>query len=359
MAEIVGVKRDPVGNVMVLDQSRLPKEEKWLSLSSAEDVADAIRRNTLLGSSAIGIAAAYGLACGARKLEDIGFEEEWNRMCANMAATRPTAPDLFRCIEAMKREVSEHRGTHPALLERLTLRADELQSARMALDSAISDMGDEFIKTGEKILLHGSTGALATGGFGMSLGAIKCAKANGKQVSVIIAEARPDMAGGRVGAYEALKSGIKTAVCCDSAVGHVLEQKMVESVIVDAIKVAGNGDVAASVGTYPIAALCRHHNIPFYVMAALNTVDVSSPSADAFMTEERSALLVREIGPGRSSMQVVHKAASLINPTFDRTPAEMITAIITEEGAVTPDEHGGFVDGLREKLQVARSKSTA
>lgn len=117
-------------------------------LPLTSQVADAIRRNTLLGSSIIGIAAAYGLACGARKLEDIGFEEEWNRMCANMAATRPTAPDLFRCIEVMKREVSEHRGTHPALLERLTLRADELQSARMALDSAISDMGDEFIKTG-------------------------------------------------------------------------------------------------------------------------------------------------------------------------------------------------------------------
>lgn len=111
-------------------------------------VADAIRRNVLLGSSGIGIAAAYGLACGARKLEDIGFEEEWNRMCANMAATRPTAPDLFRCIEAMKREVSEHRGTHPALLEALTMRADELQSARMALDSAISDQADRFIKSG-------------------------------------------------------------------------------------------------------------------------------------------------------------------------------------------------------------------
>jgi hypothetical protein len=111
-------------------------------------VADAIRRNTLLGSSAIGIAAAYGLACGAKKLEDIGFEEEWNRMCANMAATRPTAPDLFRCIEVMKREVTEHRGTHPALLERLTLRADELQSSRMALDNAIAEQGDEFIKSG-------------------------------------------------------------------------------------------------------------------------------------------------------------------------------------------------------------------
>lgn len=134
---------------------------------------------------------------------------------------------------------------------------------------------------------------------------------------------------------------------------------MVDSVIVDAIKVAGNGDVAATVGTYPIAALCRHHNIPLYVMATLNTVDVSSPSADAFMTEERTALLVREIGPGRSSMQVVHKSASLVNPTFDRTPAEMITAIITEEGAVTPDEHGAFVDGLREKLQLARAKSAA
>jgi methylthioribose-1-phosphate isomerase len=200
-------------------------------------VADAIRRNVLLGSSGIGIAAAYGLACGARKLEDIGFEEEWNRMCANMAATRPTAPDLFRCIEAMKREVSEHRGTHPALLEALTMRADELQSARMALDSAISDQADRFIKSGvrppaslaplfalctrvhstptcfrlqDKILLHGSTGALATGGFGVSLGAIKCAKANGKAVSIVIAEARPDMSGGRVAAYEALK-GCATA----------------------------------------------------------------------------------------------------------------------------------------------------
>lgn len=152
-------------------------------------------------------------------------------------------------------------------------------------------------------------------------------------------------------------SGIKTAVCCDSAVGHVLQQKMVDCVIVDAIKVAGNGDVAGNVGTYPIAALCHHHNIPFYVMAALNTVDVSSPSADAFMNEERTALMVREVGPGRASTQVVHKSASLINPTFDRTPAEMITAIITEEGAATPDAGGKFVDSLREKLQVARARS--
>jgi methylthioribose-1-phosphate isomerase len=127
---------------------RLRRRATLIRFSPSVQVADAIRRNVLLGSSGIGIAAAYGLACGARKLEDIGFEEEWNRMCANMAATRPTAPDLFRCIEAMKREVSEHRGTHPALLERLTLRADELQSARMALDTALSDQGDEFIKSG-------------------------------------------------------------------------------------------------------------------------------------------------------------------------------------------------------------------
>lgn len=155
----------------------------------------------------------------------------------------------------------------------------------------------------------------------------------------------------------AICSGIKTAVCCDSAIGHVLEQKMVDSVFVDAIRVAGNGDLAANPGTYPIAAICKLHNIPFYVMATLSTVDVSSPSADAFMTEERSALMLREVGPGRASTQVVHKSASLINPTFDRTPAQMITAIITEEGVAMPDASGRFVDSLREQLQAGRARS--
>jgi len=168
-------------------------------------VADAIRRNVLLGSSAIGIAAAFGLAVGARKIEDMGFEEvrsrepglraaavalsahaavsvlpqEWNRMCANMAATRPTAPDLFRCIDAMKREVTNHQGSHPALIERLTTRADELQQARTALDLRLADEGAAFIKDKMRVLVQGNTGALATGGFGMSFGAVKRAKADG------------------------------------------------------------------------------------------------------------------------------------------------------------------------------------
>lgn len=278
-------------------------------------------------------------------------------MCANMAATRPTAPDLFKCIEAMKREVAEHRGTHPALLERLTLRADELQADRYALDSALADQGNEFIKEGMKILLHGSSGALATGGFGMSLGAVKASKNSGKQgVSVVIVEARPDMAGGRVGAYEALKSGIKTAVCADSAVGHVLQQKLVDCVIVDAMKVAGNGDAACAAGTYQIAVLCQLVNIPFYVMTTCASVDVSSPSADVFITAEKNAAMLRQVGPGRSAVTVIHKSASLINPAFDRTPAAMITAIITEEGPAMPAQNGQFVDALREKLQVARAK---
>jgi methylthioribose-1-phosphate isomerase len=278
-------------------------------------------------------------------------------MCANMAATRPTAPDLFKCIEQMKREVTEHRGTHPALLERLTLRADELQSSRYTLDNAIAEQGEAFIKPGMKILLHGSSGALATGGFGTALGAVKASKNNGKGgVSLVIAESRPDMAGGRVCAYEALKFGIKTAVCADSAVGHVLQQKVVDCVIVDAMKVAGNGDTACAPGCYPIAALCKLHNIPFYVMATCANIDVSSPSSDAFITEERSGIMLREVGTGRSAVTVVHKAASLINPTFDRTPANMITAIITEEGPATPDQHGNYVESLREKLQASRAR---
>ena len=171
-------------------------------------------------------------------------------------------------------------------------------------------------------------------------------------MSVVIAESRPDLAGGRVGAYEALKSGVKTTVCTDAAVGHVISQRMVDAVFVDAIKVAGNGDVAGNTGTYPLALLCKQNDIPFYVICGLANVDVSSPNDMAFVDEEKSAGLMRQVGAGRSALPVVAKGAALINPTFDRTACSLVSAIITEEGVALPDDRGKFVDSLREKLSV-------
>ena len=177
-------------------------------------------------------------------------------------------------------------------------------------------------------------------------------------MSVVIAESRPDLAGGRVGAYEALKSGVKTTVCTDAAVGHVISQRMVDAVFVDAIKVAGNGDVAGNTGTYPLALLCKQNDIPFYVICGLANVDVSSPNDMAFVDEEKSAGLMRQVGAGRSALPVVAKGAALINPTFDRTACSLVSAIITEEGVALPDDRGKFVDSLREKLSVRTAPSS-
>lgn len=346
--------------IQVLDQTKLPGAETWVTLSTCEQVADAIRRNVVMGSSAIGILAAFGLALGARGIEEHAFEEEWNHLCANMVATRPTAPDLFRCIEQMKRTVTSHRGTHGALIDLLHEKAAELLSARTTLDRLMGEMGEGLIEGGMRVLLHGNSGALGTGGYGTALGLVKTAVSRGKTVKVIIAEARPDMQGGRVCAWEAASCGLSTSVCVDAAVGHVVTQDLIDVVVVEAQKVAANGDVAANIGVFTIAAVCQHHNIPFYVVAPMSVVDVSVPSAKFFLDEKKAPMLLKEVSGGRgtTAVKVVPDNVAYINPASDRTPAEMVTAFITEEGVLTPDESGSFVDTLREKLTAYRAART-
>jgi methylthioribose-1-phosphate isomerase len=331
------------GILKMIDQRLLPAEEVWLEFSDYREVAEAIRTMVVRGAPAIGVAAAFGAALGARSIVAASFEEfmaEFEQVCAVLAATRPTAVNLFWALERMKTCARAHAPLAGADLKaRLLAEAVEIAAEDERLNRTMGKNGEPLIPDGGRILTHCNAGALATGGYGTALGVIRAAVEAGKKVAVFADETRPWLQGSRLTAWELMQDHIPVTLICDNMAGHLMSKGEIDCVIVGADRIAANGDTANKIGTYTVAILAREHGIPFYVAAPLSTVDLAIPDGSHIPIEERAAREVTHSG----DRQLAPAGVAVRNPAFDVTPARYITAIITERGVVK----GEYVEGLK------------
>jgi methylthioribose-1-phosphate isomerase len=286
----------------LLDQRFLPDEERWLRCETPDQVADCISTLAVRGAPAIGIAAAYAMALAG---------EDRERAAELLRATRPTAVNLAWAIDQVL-----------AAPDALT-RARELHRAQDEADRRLAGLGAARFSPGDRALTHCNAGALATGGYGTAGGVLRAAWEQGRLRQVWVDETRPLLQGARLTSYELARAGIPYRVITDSSAGTLMARGMVDRVVVGADRIAANGDVANKVGTYPLAVLAARHGVPFYVAAPLSTVDPHTPDGGAIPIEERDAV---EVAPGLPAL----------NLAFDVTPAELVTAIVTEAGVLEP-----------------------
>jgi methylthioribose-1-phosphate isomerase len=329
--------------IVMIDQRKLPGAESYVRCETAQEVARAIKTMVIRGAPAIGVAAAMGIALGASRSKATGtkkFAAEFQKTCDLMAATRPTAVNLFWAIERMKRSFAAAAGAGAAVDEikvRLASEARLIHDEDVESCRAIGHHGAALVPDGARILTHCNAGALATAGYGTALGVIRAAVEQGKKISVLADETRPLLQGARLTAWELVRDGIQTTVITDNMAGALMRQGEIDLVVLGADRIAANGDVANKVGTYSVAVLAREHGLPFYSAAPLSTIDLSTPDGDAIPIEERGA---REVAPA---------GAAVRNPAFDVTPARFITAIITECGVLHPP----YSESLAEAAQGA------
>lgn len=318
----------PQGVVMI-DQTRLPLEETYVTCRTYEDVADAIRRMVIRGAPAIGVAAAMGVALGMA--EDGGCEPDarFARVCETLAATRPTAVNLFWAIERMKTLYAALRGRPLAEVRaRLIEEACRMREEDIAINRAMGRNGAELVPNGKTVLTHCNAGALATAGYGTALGVIRAAVEAGKKIDVFADETRPFLQGARLTVWELQRDGIPATLITDNMAGHFLKSGRIGCVVVGADRVAANGDVANKVGTYSVAVLAKENNVPFYVAAPVSTLDLSLASGEAIPIERRPDDEVTHVFGRR----VAPEGIAVENPAFDVTPNRYVSAIITERG---------------------------
>jgi methylthioribose-1-phosphate isomerase len=290
------------------------------------------------GAPAIGVAAAMGIALGMKRSSATGtrqFAAEFQKTCDLMAATRPTAVNLFWAIERMKRTFSEGAlggESVDQLKARLRLECDRIHDEDLASCRAIGAYGATLVPSEARILTHCNAGALATAGYGTALGVIRGAIEAGKRVRVLADETRPFLQGSRLTAWELVRDGIDTTVITDSMAGALMRDGEIDLVVVGADRIAANGDTANKIGTYTVAVLAREHGIPFYVAAPWSTIDLTTSDGSGIPIEERQAKEVTHVG----SNQIAAAGASIRNPAFDVTPHRFITAIVTDRGIFHP-----------------------
>ena len=324
--------------VVMIDQRKLPAAEVYVRCKTAAEVARAIKTMVIRGAPAIGVAAAMGIALGVRKSKATGTQKlaaEFYKICELMAATRPTAVNLFWAIDRMKRAFAagaEAGESVDQIKARLDREAQAIHDEDVASCRAMGAFGAEVVPADARVLTHCNAGALATAGYGTALGVIRGAVAAGKQVAVFADETRPFLQGARLTAWELVRDGIPTTIITDGMVGALMRQGSVNFVVVGADRIAANGDTANKIGTYGVAVLAREHDIPFYVAAPLSTIDLNTPDGSTIPIEQRSAKEVTHVGGAK----VAPDAALIWNPAFDVTPHHLIAGIITERGIVRP-----------------------
>ncbi|MGH7256506.1 MAG: S-methyl-5-thioribose-1-phosphate isomerase [Nitrospirales bacterium] len=327
------------GTVRILDQSRLPGAVEYLECKDYRTVAEAIRDLKVRGAPAIGVTAAMGVALGAQGLvttrkEDFlkGVED----ICTHLAATRPTAVNLFWALDRMKRTLEGLRGRPlETIKQELVREAQRILDEDIAMNRAIGRHGAGLIQDGQTVLTHCNAGALATAGYGTALGVIRAACEQGKRIRVIAGETRPVLQGSRLTAWELMQDGISVTVITDSMAGALMRQGTIHLCVVGADRIAANGDVANKIGTYSVAVLAKAHGLPFYVAAPHSTIDLATPTGTDIPIEQRHPQEVTTLGGGGP---IAPTGVEVYNPAFDVTPAELITGIITERGIFRPHE---------------------
>lgn len=324
--------------VRMIDQRKLPTVEEYPTFRTYEEVAEAIRVMVVRGAPAIGVAAAMGVALGVRKSKAATIEElaaDFEVITATLAATRPTAVNLFWAIERMKQTFTRtlRANSSREAIERVLIdEAKAIYDEDIDNNKRMGRFGADLLPQTGTVLTHCNAGALATAGYGTALGVIRAAIENGKRLKVLADETRPFFQGARLTAWELWKDAIDVRVISDNMAGAFMRQGLVDAVIVGADRIAANGDVANKIGTYTVAVLARQHDIPFYVAAPLSTLDLSIPDGSHIPIEQRTPTEVTHVGNTR----IVPEGVSVFNPAFDVTPNEFVTAIVTEQGVARP-----------------------
>jgi methylthioribose-1-phosphate isomerase len=309
--------------VVMIDQTRLPREQVFVTCRSYVEVAVAIRSMVIRGAPAIGVAAAMGVALGVQ--EDADFDQ----VCETLASTRPTAVNLFWAIDRMRTLRASLKGaTREELVARMIEEAKNIRLDDIAICRAMGKHGAVLVPDGKTVLTHCNAGALATAGYGTALGVIRAAAEAGKKIDVFADETRPFLQGARLTAWELQQDGIATTLITDNMAGHFLHSGRIGCVVVGADRIAANGDVANKIGTYSLAVLAKENNVPFYVAAPVSTFDLTLKSGDSIPIEQRSAEEVTHV----FGVPVAPENIAVENPAFDVTPSRYVTAIISERG---------------------------
>jgi methylthioribose-1-phosphate isomerase len=332
--------------VDIIDQRRLPAELVRLELRTAADVCDAIATLAVRGAPAIGIAGAMGLVAAlATRADDARapFLEAVRILSERIGTVRPTAVNLPWAMERMRTIARNTAGDGRTILAALHCEATQLLEEDRAMCRRIGEHGLALLPANARVLTHCNAGALATGGIGTALAPIYLAVEQGRRVSVFVDETRPLLQGSRLTAWELSNAGIDVTVLADSMAATLMRDSAIDLVIVGADRIAANGDVANKIGTYALALAARHHDVPFYIAAPWSTVDPATPTGRDIAIEHRDADEIRDWRGTRTAPAGV----AVYNPAFDVTPAEFISAIITDRGVVRPpyrfvvDRHAG------------------
>ena len=343
--------------VRFIDQTRLPLEESYVLATTYEQVADVIVTMVVRGAPAIGVSAAYGIALGAKQTKTrttAEFAPEFDKICARLAGTRPTAVNLFWAIDRMKAlftTLQASGATVDQIQEKILSEAHAMYDEDIAACKTLGAYGAPFMPQEGGVLTHCNAGALATCGYGTALGVIRAAVERGKKIHVYADETRPFLQGARLTAWELMADGVPTTVICDNMAASLMRQGKIQAVVVGADRIAANGDAANKIGTYNVAILAREHGIPFYVAAPWSTIDLATATGDDIPIEERPA---REV-THHAGTQLTPNGVGICNPAFDVTPAKYIAAIITERGALTAP----YTGSLKGKELAASSIATA
>lgn len=319
--------------VVMLDQTRLPHKEIYRAYRDYKQVAHAIREMVIRGAPAIGVAAAMGVALGVRKTSEKNFDRELQRILLTLAKTRPTAVNLFWALERMRRVYRENRSHGVESVKRvLKDEALKIYQEDIAANKQLGKFGARLLRDTRQIMTHCNAGALATAGYGTALGVIRALKESGKPVEVWVNETRPFLQGARLTAWELKKEKIPATLVTDNMAGYLMQRGKVDAVVVGCDRVAANGDVANKIGTYGIAVLAKRHGVPFYVAAPTSSIDLGCASGKEIPIEQRNPKEVSNIF-GRA---IAPKGIKVLNPAFDVTPQDLISALITEKGVILP-----------------------
>ncbi|MCU1311812.1 MAG: methylthioribose-phosphate isomerase [Candidatus Angelobacter sp.] len=322
--------------VRFIDQTKLPTEEVYVTCGTYQEVANAIYTMIVRGAPAIGVAAAMGVALGTRDANANTLSElrtQFNTICETLAATRPTAVNLFWAIRRMRDTFDAASGQSVASIKNTLIKeAQQMYLEDIAACEAMGRNGAVLLPKTGGVLTHCNAGALATCGYGTALGVIRSAIAQGSKINIYADETRPFLQGSRLTAWELNQDGIPTTVIADNMAGAMMKQGKIGAVIVGADRIAANGDVANKIGTYSVAILAKEHGLPFYVAAPWSTVDLATPNGDHIVIEQRPSSEVTHF----AGKQVAPTGIRVENPAFDVTPNKYVTAIITERGVAKP-----------------------
>lgn len=336
-------------HIRLLDQTRLPAEELYLEIRTVDQICDAIRRLSVRGAPAIGVAAAMGVALGmldADAHDREAFQRKFQAVCAQIAATRPTAVNLFWAVERMKGVVArladrDLREVQRRLVEEAVL----MEQEDRLLCKRIGVSGAGLLNDGDTVLTHCNAGGCATAGYGTALGVIRAAFEQGRKISVVSDETRPLNQGARITAWELMKLGIPVTLIPDNTAGALMQRGEIQKVVVGADRIAANGDAANKIGTYSVAVLAKYHEVPFYVAAPLSTIDMSIPAGTGIPIEERDPTEVTHIG----GVRIAPEGVRVRNIAFDVTPHQLIAGIITEHGIAREPYEEAFKAFFMEK----------